>query len=97
MRYNLLFLFMSDLSDTKSGVVCIRNRLIIFFTNLYGNGVIDFQQLVGMVDISSRISKHKIGNLSLTKDEGNLSAGIVLLSYHSCAACELLPTTMRAI
>lgn len=51
-------------------------------------GIIGFQQHVGVANISSRISKSKVGDRILTKEEGNIPAGAMLLSNHSWAARE---------
>lgn len=44
-----------------------------------------------MVDINSRISISKVGDHSLTEDEGNILVGTALLSYHSWLSVSYLP------
>lgn len=96
MGFDLSLLYMFRFFLYKGGEWGTRSGLIIFFTNLDGKGTSDFQQPVGVADISSRISKSKLDDRILTENEGNLATGTMLLSYHNWVARELPSTTTLA-
>lgn len=96
MRFNLSLLYMLRFVWSKRNAIWHKKWTDHFFTNLNGKQTIDFQQLASIANISSRTSKFKVDDCTLTMAEDNLPMGIVLLGYHSYGARELSPTIVLA-